>query len=285
MPRPDIMPVKKNTSNRPKPFAKRSFGQNFLINEPYIRKIVDAARIGNEDTIIEIGPGRGALTRHLGTMAKRVIAIELDADLIPELETRLKEFENFEIINEDVLKIDFSDLVIESRAKVVANLPYYISTAVLQHLIEQRESISEMVLMFQREVVDRIVAKPGNSERGYLTVIAEAFLDIEKLFDVPPSAFKPAPKVWSSVVRATPKRSVSIEPGREIAFDKLVSAAFRQKRKTLLNNLKTAPTDLRIRDASAVIADAGIDPSRRAESLWLEEWQRLFNCYTSSSDV
>lgn len=160
--------------------------------------------------------------------------------------------------------------------KLVANLPYYISTAILQKLVEQRECFSEMILMFQREVVERITARVGNSERGFLTVLTEAYLETEKLFDVPPSAFAPAPKVWSAVVRLRPKANIGIE--NEARFRKIASAGFRQKRKTILNNLKNE-----FRNIDQVLDECGIDRQRRAETLTLEEWRCLARSEQSNS--
>ena len=167
----------------------------------------------------------------------------------------------------------------DRKIKLIANLPYYISTAVLQHLIEQRQAFSDMVLMFQREVVERIVAQPGNSERGYLTVLVEAFLDVEYLFDLPGSAFKPAPKVRSSVVRMFPKGNYPELIGKESQFEKFVGVSFRQKRKTIANNLKAALSELGISDANDLLNKSNIDPKRRAETLTIEEWIILFTNY------
>lgn len=274
-----VTTVNNKASRQATPFAKRSFGQNFLVDETVAGRIVDAARLGEADTVVEIGPGRGALTRRLVKEAGRVIVVELDADLLPVLKDEFGQYGNFELINADVLKLDLLPLAGSGRVKIVANLPYYISTAVLQHLIAQRRAISEMVLMFQREVVDRIVAQPGNSERGYLTVLVEALLNVEKLFDVPPSSFKPAPKVWSSVVRLLPKANDPMLDGREQRFERLVGAAFRQKRKTILNNLKTASAELELAEPADLLARSEIDPSRRAETLSFTEWRRLFMLY------
>ena len=181
--------------------------------------------------------------------------------------------DNFRILEEDALQLDFSRFKTgENKLKLVANLPYYISTAILQHLLEQRETFGEFILMLQKEVVDRITSQPGNKERGFLTVLVEAFCDAEKLFDVPPMAFRPIPKVWSSVVKLDVKEQTQIEdPG---FFRQLLSIGFSQKRKTILNNLKTGFSNpLRILEKS------GIDPQRRAETLMLEEWIVLMkNC-------
>lgn len=267
------------------PFAKKSFGQNFLVDGNYVEKIINSLNLKSDETIIEIGAGRGALTRKLVERAGKAIAIELDQDLIPILKSEFEDAANFVLVENDVLKVDFAELFEESgiKVKLVANLPYYISTAVLQRLIEQRDVFSELVLMLQREVVDRITAKAGNSERGFLSVLVEAYCETEKLFDVPPQAFRPIPKVWSSVVKLKLKGSRLITPNvqEEELFWEIVSAGFRQKRKTIFNNLKNAPQYLRDKLAKNktlenVLESAAIEKNRRAESLTLEEWLNLF---------
>ena len=264
-------------------YAKKSFGQNFLVDPNYIAKIISALDPQKNETIIEIGAGRGALTKHLIDSGAKIIAIELDRDLIPVLEDEFGHNENFEIIENDALQIDFSRFSLSesgSKPKLVANLPYYISTAILQRLIEYRETFAEMILMFQREVVQRITAEPGNKERGFLTVFVEAFINAEKLFDVPPNAFRPAPKVESSVVRLTAKNKGSGETINADFFREIISCGFRQKRKTLLNNLKNAPEivykNSEKKDYLAeILKETKIDPNRRAEDLTLDEWLRL----------
>lgn len=257
------------------PFAKKSFGQNFLVDENYVRKIVDAVNPSEDDLVIEIGPGRGALTERLLETAGRVAALELDRDLQPFLSQKFGPFKNFQLVEGDALDFDFTTLAsgYGSKAKLVANLPYNISTAILQRLVDQREAFSAMVLMFQREVVERITAPPGSGERGFLTVITEAYLDTEHLFDVPPQAFRPIPKVYSSVARLRPKNEGSIGIGDPQLFRKLVSMGFAQKRKTILNNLKNA-RDL-VGDAAGLLESAGIEPNRRAETLTLDEWKNI----------
>lgn len=270
-----------NGKNSKNPFAKKSFGQNFLVDENYIRKIIEALDPQKDETIIEIGAGRGALTEKLIKSGAKVLAIEVERNMIAVLRDKFSRFENFRLIEQDALKIDFSGLLsfeseIPQRAKLVANLPYYISTAILQKLIEQRACFSEMILMFQREVVERITAAVGNKERGFLTVLVGEFLKTEKLFDVPPNAFRPAPKVHSAVVRLEPEPEFKISD--EPLFRELVSAGFAQKRKTILNNLKNAPPELRekIADAEKLLRDSRIDPARRAETLTFLEWEQLF---------
>jgi 16S rRNA (adenine1518-N6/adenine1519-N6)-dimethyltransferase len=253
-------------------FAKKSLGQNFLADQNYIDKIISALNLQNDETVTEIGPGRGAITEALVEKAGKVIAIELDRNLIPYLNVKFKDKENFHLIEADALEIDFRKLKSgneqQAPCKLVANLPYYISTAILQKLIEQRDCFSEMVLMFQREVVERITAKVGNSERGFLTVLTEAHLQTEKLFDVPPRAFQPAPKVWSAVVRLKPEQNAEIE--NEKLFRQIVSAAFRQKRKTIVNNLKSEFANI-----EEILDVCQIDKQRRAETLTIEEWKCL----------
>lgn len=259
-----------------KPFAKRSLGQNFLSDPNYVNKIINALDIAADEMVIEIGPGRGALTEKLAASGADVTAIELDRDLVPLLRERFHENKKVRVIEGDVLEVDLGSLLWEGsfadkqspcKIKIIANLPYYISTAILQRLAAQRHLFSSLVLMFQREVVERMVAKPCNTERGFLTVCVESAFDVERLFDVPPTAFRPQPKIWSSVVRLTP-RSKAVND--EEAFLRLVSAGFAQKRKTLLNNLKSGYSN-----AGEVLASAGIDPRRRAESLTLGEWTSL----------
>ncbi len=264
-------------TDRPLPKPKRSFGQNFLVYGNYVRKIVDSAHLSTSTAVVEIGPGRGALTEELVKRAGKVIAIELDRELAAILEAKFKANENFRLLQADALDVDFEKLASESGSKptLIANLPYNISTAILTHLIGHRHCFTELILMFQREVVDRITAEPATSDRGYLTVMVEAYMTVEHLFDVPPTAFRPVPKVWSSVVRMISKEETEFDTDVDL-FESLVSNAFRQKRKTLLNNLKQSAAVLCIDDASKLLEMAEIDPSRRAETLNIDEWKRLF---------
>lgn len=271
------MKPSKETHNEPTR-PKKSLGQNFLTDPNYLTKIAAAVEAKQEDSIIEIGPGRGALTELLLQTGAKVIAIELDRDLIGPLKERFSGAGHFHLIERDALTVDFNELLSQfgpaaqansagPTVKLAANLPYYISTAVLRHIAAQREIFTSLILMFQREVVDRITARAGNSERGYLTVLAELAFDVQKLFDVPPAAFWPAPKVWSSVVKLTPKPYFKDEAG----MLQLVSAGFAQKRKTIANNLKAVypKYDIALRAAE-------IDPKTRAEALTLDEWRRLY---------
>jgi 16S rRNA (adenine1518-N6/adenine1519-N6)-dimethyltransferase len=269
-----------NTPTRQFPPASKRLGQNFLVNQGVSDRIIAALAPQQSETIIEIGPGRGALTSRLIDRVGRLIAVEFDRNLVPLLQTAFGSKDNFRLIADDALEVDFGKAIQPaSKARVVANLPYNISTAILQRLIAQREFASEMVLMLQREVVDRITAVPGSKERGYLSVLVEAYCDTEKLFDVAPGSFRPVPKVWSSVVRVRFRQQTDL-PKNEPLFWQVVSAGFAQKRKTILNNLRNAPKDLgetikRHGGASIILCRAGIDLQRRAETLTLAEWVNL----------
>jgi 16S rRNA (adenine1518-N6/adenine1519-N6)-dimethyltransferase len=259
------------------PRAKKRLGQNFLVDDAAARRIVGALAPRADETVVEIGPGHGALTSLLLEKAGRVVAVEFDRDLVASLRERFAGRENFALVEADALALDFCSAIKPATyARAVANLPYNISTAILRRLIEQRACMKEMVLMLQREVVERITAPPGSTERGYLTILVEAHCYSEALFDVPPGAFRPVPKVWSTVVRLRAReRSLAVED--EKILWNVVSAGFAQRRKTMLNNLRAAPEDLRARVEQAggavrLLDASGVEPSRRAETLAFDEW-------------
>ncbi|MGB9178948.1 MAG: 16S rRNA (adenine(1518)-N(6)/adenine(1519)-N(6))-dimethyltransferase RsmA, partial [Pyrinomonadaceae bacterium] len=246
--------------------AKKSFGQNFLVDERVIERIVRAVEPRARETIVEVGAGRGALTSRLVEKDVRLVAVEFDRDLVPLLRGQFAARENFELVEGDALALDFCSLIAPAAsARVVANLPYYISTAILQHLITQRKCLTEMTLMLQREVVERITAGPSSSERGFLSVLVQAYCEIETLFDVAPAAFRPVPKVWSTVIRLRVREELPFDIQDETLLWQLVSAGFAQRRKTLLNNLKSAGASLRSRieeagGASELLIASRIEP-------------------------
>jgi 16S rRNA (adenine1518-N6/adenine1519-N6)-dimethyltransferase len=260
---------------------KRRFGQNFLADERVIERIVREVSPREDETIIEIGPGRGALTSRLVEGTGRLIAVEFDRDLIPLLQEKFGARENFILNEADALNVDLCAMIAPStQARVVANLPYYISTAILQRLIEQRACLTEMVLMLQREVVERIAAPPATSERGFLSVLVEAYCETETLLDVAPTAFRPVPKVWSTVVRLRVRPQTAVGVTDEKLLWQIVSAGFAQRRKTIFNNLRSASGELQARiekagGAEGALESAGIEAKRRAETLTLEEWVSL----------
>jgi len=264
-------------SHRP---TKR-LGQNFLKDPGIIKRIIESFSPKADETVIEVGPGKGALTAELVDHGARVIAIEFDRNLAPLLSERFAGRGNFRLLQADALETDFcAEIQPALTARLIANLPYNISTAILQRLITQRRCLEEMVLMLQKEVVERIQAPAGSSERGYLSVLVEAYCETEKLFDVSPGSFRPRPKVWSTVVRLRFRSQLGGEIRSEELLWSLVSAGFRQKRKTILNNLRNATGKLQevIKQnggASIVLCKAGVDLQRRAETLTLEEWGQI----------
>lgn len=261
--------------------AKKSLGQNFLVDEEVVARIVREFEPRGDETVIEIGSGRGALTARLVASVGRLVAVEFDRELVPILQERFGRRENFKLVGDDALSMDFcAEIAPAAKARVVANLPYNISTAILQKLIAQRACLTEFVLMMQREVVERVTAPPGSHERGYLSVLVEAYCEPEKLFDVAPEAFRPVPKVWSTVARLGVRERPAADVKDEKLLWQIVSAGFAQRRKTILNNLRAAPEHLRSRVESwggevAALEAAGVEPQRRAETLTLEEWARL----------
>ena len=267
--------------------AKRSLGQNFLVGSHYPRRIVDSVAPQSGETIVEIGPGHGALTGLLLESGARVIAIELDPELIPGLSSMFSGLENFRLIEADALKVDCCELIYpDASARVVANLPYYISTPILQRLIEHRHCLSEMTLMLQREVVERITANPGGKEYGVLTVLAQFYCEVEKLFDVPPGAFRPAPKVYSSALRLRSRARTAEPVADEALMIELTKTLFAQRRKTILNNLRAGRGRLALSgefEIAGLLSSCGLDPTRRAETLAIEEIARLANAIFNSA--
>ncbi|HJP95124.1 MAG TPA: 16S rRNA (adenine(1518)-N(6)/adenine(1519)-N(6))-dimethyltransferase RsmA [Pyrinomonadaceae bacterium] len=263
------------------PYPSKRLGQHFLRDQRTIQRIIEALAPKHDETIVEIGPGTGALTAALVERAGRVIAVEFDKKLAPLLTEQFSASSNFKLIMADALATDFCrEIQPAHSARVVANLPYNISTAILQHLIAQRACLTEMILMLQKEVVERVLAPAGTSDRGFISVLVEAYCESEKLFDVAPGAFRPPPKVWSSVMRLSVRPRINAEITDEVLLWQTVSAGFAQKRKTILNNLRHAPEALQERvkrngGASIVLCKANVELNRRAETLTLEEWGRI----------
>jgi len=269
------------TGGLEEPYPSKRLGQHFLRDRRTIQRIIQALAPKNNETIVEIGPGTGALTSELIESAGHLVAVEFDRKLEPLLQERFGGFGNFKLVMADALTVDFcKEILPASRARLVANLPYNISTAILQRLIAQRGCIEEMVLMLQREVVERVLAPAGTSDRGFISVLVEAYCESEKLFDVAPGAFRPPPKVWSSVMRLKFRPRINAEITDESLLWEVVSAGFAQKRKTILNNLRHAPGRLqellkRNGGASIVLCKANVELQRRAETLTLEDWGKI----------
>lgn len=263
------------------PYPSKRLGQHFLTDRRVIQRIIEALEPRADETIVEIGPGTGALTAELVERAGRVVAVEFDNKLEPVLRERFGELSNFELVMSDALTTDFCAAIAPARtARLAANMPYNISTAILQRLIAQRVCLDEMVVMLQREVVKRVLAPAGTTDRGYISVLVEAYCETEKLFDVAPGAFRPPPKVWSSVMRLKFRSRILVEVKDEELLWATVSAGFAQKRKTILNNLRHTSGRLldvlkRNGGASIVLCKAEVDLQRRAETLTIDEWSRI----------
>lgn len=254
--------------------AKKSLGQNFLRDPHYLNKIADAAQVGPGDQVLEIGPGLGHLTTVLTQRAQKVLAIEVDDRLIPQLQEEFNLVPNFELLHADALEYDYETL--KGRWKVVANLPYYISTPIIQKLIVRREKFISLTLMLQKEVAERIASPPGGKEYGYLSVLVQFYTVPRIEFKVPPGAFTPRPKVDSVVITLTLRDQPAVMVKNEAFFFRVIKAAFSQRRKTLRNSLKQLETPKEKMDA--VLNSTGIDLARRAETLTVEEFGRLADC-------
>ena len=251
--------------------AKKSLGQNFLKDAYYLGKIAEAARVGPEDQVLEIGPGLGHLTQILTQRARKVLAIEVDDRLIPQLHNAFRAALNFELIHADALEYDYQSL--NGRWKVVANLPYYISTPIIQRLIACRSQFSSLTLMLQKEVAERIAASPGGKEYGYISVLVQLYTEPRIEFMVPPGAFAPRPEVDSAVVTLAIRDRPAVSVKDEQFLIRVVKAAFSQRRKTLRNALKQL--DVPGEKMGLVQGAIGIDLGRRAETLSVEEFGRL----------
>ena len=256
--------------------ARKRFGQNFLHDSQVIRRIVNAIHPRPGDRLVEIGPGKGALTRPLLEAAGRIDVVELDRDLPPLLQSYCQGAGELVIHNDDALKFDFATLIDQGDAhklRVIGNLPYNISTPLIFHLLDYAEAIQDMHFMLQKEVVERLTAQPGGKDYGRLSIMVQYHCHAEYLFTVRPGSFTPVPKVDSAIVRLTPHPQAPVTVDNVQDFDKLVRASFAMRRKTLRNNLK------HMLDA-ATIESLGIDPARRAETLTLGELASLANAYS-----
>ena len=261
---------------------KKSFGQNFLTDTNILQKIVDTAEIDENVNVIEIGPGIGALTEFLAENAAEVRAFEIDERLMPILADTLQEFENVKIINEDILKSDLQARIKEFSnpelpIKVVANLPYYITTPILMHLIESRIPFSEFVVMMQREVADRISAQPNSKSYGSLSIAVQYYMTAKVAFIVPRTVFVPAPNVDSAILKMTRRDKPAVEVKDEPFFFKVSKASFTHRRKTLWNNLTSCfgkSDEIKTR-LEIALNNADLSPNVRGEALDLQEFSRL----------
>ncbi|MFO7819181.1 MAG: 16S rRNA (adenine(1518)-N(6)/adenine(1519)-N(6))-dimethyltransferase RsmA [Halanaerobacter sp.] len=256
---------------------KKSLGQNLLIDNNILDKIVSQANVTEEDTVIEIGPGIGSLTQKLAQKAAKVVAVEVDERLEELLEETLAEYDNTEVIFGDALEVDFDSLV-EGKYKIVANLPYYITTPIVMRLLEEHFNVEKIVFMVQKEVAERMVADPGGKDYGILSIGIQFHTRAEILFNVPPNVFIPQPKVHSSVVSLDLLEGAPVDIHSKEFFFKIVNAGFQQRRKTIRNSLSKAANINLSRDlVDQALANVDIDSRRRAEKLSLKQFAKLSN--------
>ena len=247
--------------------AKKHLGQNFLYDPSVLTRIIDAAELSRSDTVVEIGPGPGRLTRLLADTVDKVIAIELDQDLYERLRADLIGYRNVELVHGDALKFRYESV---GTFKVVANIPYYITTPIIFRLLEARENLESMTLTIQKEVAERIAASPGGKDYGVLTIMVRYYALSEMKFIIPKESFRPEPKVDSAVLHMRILKRPAVDVKDEEMFFRVVRTAFSQRRKTLSNSLRGLGENIK-----EVLASAGIDPARRPETLSLEEFAGL----------
>ena len=261
---------------------QKKFGQNFLIDPHVLEKIVEAAGVTKEDFVLEIGPGIGTMTQYLCENAREVVAVEIDTNLIPILEDTLSAYDNVTVINQDILKLDIAKLAMERNdgkpIKVVANLPYYITTPIIMGLFESHVPIDSITVMVQKEVADRMQTGPGNKDYGALSLAVQYYADPYIVANVPPNCFMPRPKVGSAVIRLTRHAAPPVKVNNEKWMFDIIRASFNQRRKTLANGLSNSDKiDLPKDVITEAIAKLGKGESVRGESLSLEEFAALSN--------
>lgn len=261
---------------------QKKFGQNFLIDPHVLDKIIAAAEITKDDFVLEIGPGIGTLTQYLAEAAREVVAVEIDSSLIPILEDTLSSYDNVSVINEDVLKVDLKKLAEERNGgkpiKVVANLPYYITTPIIMGLFESHVPLKSLTVMVQKEVALRMQAGPGTKDYGALSLAVQYYADPYLAANVPPNCFMPRPNVGSAVIRLTRFEETPVKVKDEALLFRLIRASFNQRRKTLQNGLVNSPElDFSKEQVAAAIETLGVSPSVRGEALTLEQFAALCN--------
>ncbi len=259
---------------------QKKFGQNFLIDGRVLEKIMDAADIGAEDFVLEIGPGIGTMTQYLAERARQVMAVEIDRNLIPILSETLSDYDNVEILNADILKIDLRKTVEEKNQgkpiKVVANLPYYITTSIIMELFESEIPVDNITVMVQKEVADRMQAQPGTKDYGALSLAVQFYAEPYIVANVPPNCFMPRPKVGSAVIRLTRHQNPPVEVKNKKLLFQLIRASFNQRRKTLQNGIKNfSGLSFSKEEVADALEQIGVSPTIRGEALSLEQFAEL----------
>lgn len=265
---------------------QKKFGQNFLIDTGILEEIIDAANVTEDDFVLEIGPGIGTMTQYLCEAARQVVAVEIDTNLIPILKETLSEYDNVEVINQDILKLDINALADKYNQgkpiKVVANLPYYITTPIIMGLFESHVPIDSITIMVQKEVADRMQVGPGTKDYGALSLAVQYYAEPEIVVNVPPSCFMPQPKVGSSVIRLTRHQEPPVQVENEKLMFQVIRASFNQRRKTLANGLNNFPAiKLTKEQIQESITELGVPVTVRGEALTLEQFAQLSNIINS----
>lgn len=261
---------------------QKKFGQNFLIDTRVLEEIIDAAQITKDDFVLEIGPGIGTMTQYLCEAAREVVAVEIDTNLIPILKDTLSAYNNVEVFNQDILKVDIASLARERNndrpIKVVANLPYYITTPIIMGLFESHVPIDSITIMVQKEVADRMQEGPGSKEYGALSLAVQYYAKPEIVVNVPPSCFMPQPKVGSAVIRLTRHEQPPVQVDNEKLMFRVIRASFNQRRKTLANGLNNFGSfGLNKEEIQSCIEELGVPVNIRGEALSLEQFAELSN--------
>ena len=262
--------------------ANKSLGQNFLVNSEVVDSIVDSSEISKEDMIIEIGPGLGTLTKYLLEKAGKVLCIELDTRMIKILEDRFENYENFEVINQDVLKVNLNEIIKENKkdgkiknVKIVANLPYYITTPIIMKLLEEKLDIQSITVMIQKEVADRLIETPGGKDTGAITYSVYYYCESEKIMEVPNSSFIPEPEVTSEVIKMILRNEPAVELENPKVMFMIIKSAFMQRRKTLLNALTNTKVFLSKNEGLQILKKLNLDENVRAENLSIYDFANI----------
>ncbi len=260
---------------------QKKFGQNFLIDEHVLEKIIRDAGITKDDCVLEIGPGIGTMTQYLAENARQVVAVEIDKALIPILKDTLSEYSNVEIINEDILKVDIKSICQQysdgKPIKVVANLPYYITTPIIMGLFESKVPLDSITVMVQKEVADRMQCQPGSKDYGALSLAVQYYANPQIVANVPPNCFMPRPNVGSAVIKLSLYPAPPVDVNDESFMFKLIRASFNQRRKTLINGLKGGSINISKEDILEALEKMELSPTIRGEALTLEEFAKLSN--------
>ena len=269
--------------------ANKSLGQNFLINSEVVEKIIESSEISDKDMVIEIGPGLGTLTKYLLEKARKVLCVELDSKMIRILQERFSKYENFELINADILKVDLNEIICENKrtgkikdVKVVANLPYYITTPIIMKLLEEKLDIQSITVMIQKEVADRLIEIPGGKNTGAITYTVYYYCECEKIREVENTCFVPMPEVTSEVINLKLRKEPAVKVENKKVFFNIIKSAFMQRRKTLLNALVNTGVFKSKEEGAEILRKLHLREDIRAEKLTIEDFARICNYFCES---